>query len=907
MSRFYFLLAVVALASAPSAQPSAPGAWEPTFAVPGVYDFARGDAQGQVSAIAEAGDLLCVGGVFALIDFTPISNVACWDGTAWTALGGGTQGAVRALAFGPAGTLVVGGTFSHVLQPGGAELEVNGVAEWTGSAWRALGSGLGNDPADPRPVEVAALAAAPDGGLIVGGTFTRALLTDETVTEAAGLVRWTGTGWEPLGDVYAVGVQALAFDEAGLLYAGGQFFGSDALPSEGTGGVARWNGAAWAPLGQGVGDGVFAYVSALAPAPGGGVFVGGRFEAVSQSDGSAVRSRNVARWDGTQWTALGGGLTGTDGIVQSFAIAADGMYVGGDFTGAVQPSGDVIPARHLARWTGSGWEEAAAFENAYYGIQALTARADGSLLVGGSFASVAAPSGEPLPVSGLAELQADGRWAPITAISTRNGLNDFVTDLVADGCGSLFASGYFTAAGSLAANHLARWDGTEWSPLGSGVSGTVSVCYNDSTPTALAALGCGDVVVSGRFRTAHQPDGSEVTVNGIARWTGAQWEPLGGGTNGSVTALATDGDGVYVGGRFTEVYQPDGTAVQVRNLARWTGTAWEALGGIGATGETGVCNIPVSAIAPAPDGTLYVGGYFDEAFQSDGTAVSVRDVAQWTGTDWRPLGGGITPGFYTEVFALLLDPDDGLYVGGYFESVDQPDGSALSARGIARWTGTTWESLGDGVRYESVGSLALADQGIYASGAFSHVVQPDGSLLEVDGIARWDGTMWASLDEGLAFGGAGALAVQSDGRLVVGGGFGGPVGIPSPYLAVWNPAATTPTEDTPTAPDAFALDAYPQPVHCARHGPLRAAERRARYPPRLSTSSAARSPCSPTRTSQPGRTTWPSTRARCRAGSTSSDSRRRRASRRESSCSCGSLRRTGSAPAPARSSACRWR
>jgi hypothetical protein len=41
-----------------------------------------------------------------------------------------------------------------------------------------------------------------------------------------------------------------------------------------------------------------------------------------------------------------------------------------------------------------------------------------------------------------------------------------------DGHGpALFAAGWFTRAGAAAVNRIARWDGSSWAPLGSGVSG----------------------------------------------------------------------------------------------------------------------------------------------------------------------------------------------------------------------------------------------------------------------------------------------------------------------------------------------------------------------------------------------------------------------------------------------------
>ena len=39
--------------------------------------------------------------------------------------------------------------------------------------------------------------------------------------------------------------------------------------------------------------------------------------------------------------------------------------------------------------------------------------------------------------------------------------------------GELIAGGDFSSAGGVAANHIARWDGTAWSPLGTGTDGPV--------------------------------------------------------------------------------------------------------------------------------------------------------------------------------------------------------------------------------------------------------------------------------------------------------------------------------------------------------------------------------------------------------------------------------------------------
>jgi hypothetical protein len=58
---------------------------------------------------------------------------------------------------------------------------------------------------------------------------------------------------------------------------------------------------------------------------------------------------------------------------------------------------------------------------------------------------------------------------------------------------TLYAGGYFTKAGGVAATNIAKWDGSSWSALGSGIDGQVG---------ALAADGSGHLFVGGWFSLA---------------------------------------------------------------------------------------------------------------------------------------------------------------------------------------------------------------------------------------------------------------------------------------------------------------------------------------------------------------------------------------------------------------------
>src|SRR5262249_29084484 len=93
------------------------------------------------------------------------------------------------------------------------------------------------------------------------------------------------------------------------------------------------------------------------------------------------------------------------------------------------------------------------------------------------------------------------------------GANDYVYATVADGSGNLYIGGDFGLVGGAFAYHIAKWDGSHWTALGSGMSATVR---------ALAVSGS-DVYAGGDFWWATNSDGVVVKVNFVAKWNGSNW------------------------------------------------------------------------------------------------------------------------------------------------------------------------------------------------------------------------------------------------------------------------------------------------------------------------------------------------------------------------------------------------
>jgi hypothetical protein len=320
---------------------------------------------------------------------------------------------------------------------------------------------------------------------------------------------------------------------------------------------------------------------------GAALYAGGGFTTTG-----AVAASRVARWDGTTWSALGSGL---DGAVNALAVHDDGagpaLYAGGafDLTAGGPPDG-------IARWDGAAW---AAVGSGAFTVDSLGVYDDGggpALYAGGHFAS--------------GDLDTVARWDGSSWVALPDAprvVSDplvfpaqiFAFAVYDDGSGpALFAGGTMTHAGAGTANRIAKWDGTSWTPLGSGLSGgafggwvTSLVVHDDG--------GGPELYVGGEFTHA-----GGVPASRVARWDGSTWSAVGAGTNNIVHALASHDDGgatsLYAGGLFTLA-----GGASASRIARWDDSTWSALDS-GANGSVG-------ALARFDDGggpALFAGGSF---------------------------------------------------------------------------------------------------------------------------------------------------------------------------------------------------------------------------------------------------------------------------------------------------------
>lgn len=475
------------------------------------------------------------------------------------------------------------------------------------------------------------------------------------------------------------------------------------------------------------------YVYAAVLDASGNLYIGGEFTLV----GDVIANR-IAKWDGSRWSALGSGM---NGHVQALAVSGNSVYAGGDFTAATNSDGTVVTVHSIARWDGSRWS------------------ALGSEMVG-SVTALAVSGGE-VYAGGFGIYKWDGtRWSKLD--SGLGGGGGAVPSAMVSGLAvsesSLYAGGNFTTLTNsdgtvVTANSIARWDGSRWTALGSGINGTVR---------ALAVSG-GDLYVGGIFAMA---GGSP--ANCVARWDGSRWSVVGSGVynNGNfptrVYALAVAGSEVYVGGYFAMATNSGGVVVEANSIAKWDGNSWTALGtGLAYDWYGGT----VRALAVAGS-NVYAGGWFSAAGSR-----TAKNIAKWDGSSWASVGSG--SGMNNSVYGLALAGSD-LYAGGTFTAAGD---SAASC--IAKWNGSNWTALGSGMN-SAVLALAVAGSDVYAAGNFTMA-----GGLAAHYIAKWDGSSWSALGSGLSGGGVLALAMCG-GDLYAGGNFNVAGGKSANGMAKWD-------------------------------------------------------------------------------------------------------------------------
>ena len=307
----------------------------------------------------------------------------------------------------------------------------------------------------------------------------------------------------------------------------------------------------------------------------------------------------------------------------------------------------------------------------------------------------------------------------------------FYTDTASN---SLYVGGNFGYADNLDVNGIARWDGTAWDSLGSGITGCTFMCL----PVKAIAKYNGEIYAGGSF-----PNMGGIP-NRIAKWDGNNWSDISGGVQGIVSEFMVYNNELYVGGTFDTA----GT-VAANGLAKWNGTQWSDVYGLPNYFSPNQNSIMALEVY---NGELYVAGNFSDTG-------GYRDIVKYDGANWVPLENGILGGI-GGINTMVVYKGE-LYVGGlFYKSAGNVDDN------IMKWNGSNWSEVAGGVDplNGQVYDMIVYNGELYVVGEFLSA-----GGVPANRIAKWDGTEWCGL--GSSFDNTILAVGVLNNMLYIGGGF----------------------------------------------------------------------------------------------------------------------------------------
>jgi uncharacterized delta-60 repeat protein len=510
----------------------------------------------------------------------------------------------------------------------------------------------------------------------------------------------------------------------------------------------------------------------------GKILVAGSFSTYEGATSESIIRLNP---DGSKDTSFSSG-TGFNNSVYAIAVQADGkILVGGFFTaynGATEnsiirlnPDG----SKDTSFSTGTGFDES---------VNAIAVQADGKILVGGDFTTYKGAI-----ENRIIRLNPDG--SKDTSFIAGTGFDDLVSAIAVQADGKILLGGIFTAYNGATENRIIRLNpnGSKDSSFstGTGFNGTVKVIAIqadskilvggdsgiirlnangsidnsfstgsgfDSTVRVIAIQADSKILVGGNFSTYNG-----ATENRIIRLNtdGSKDSSLSTGTGivGSIFAIAVQADGKIIMGGFFSIYNGD----SANNIIRLNTNGSKDISFGTGTGF----NDKINAVKVQADGKILVGGIFT-AYKGGAEKSIIRlntngskDASFITGTG---IDGSIT--------AIAVQADGKIIMGGFFENYNGD-----STKNIIRLNadGSKDASFISGTSFNGwVYTIAVqADGKILVGGNFqTYNGATQNSIIRLN----TDGSKDSSFNTGAGFNNfVWKIALQADGKILVGGSF----------------------------------------------------------------------------------------------------------------------------------------
>jgi hypothetical protein len=243
-------------------------------------------------------------------------------------------------------------------------------------------------------------------------------------------------------------------------------------------------------------------------------------------------------------------------------------------------------------------------------------------------------------------------------------------------------------------------------------------------------------------------------ISSVSQAQTHEWFSLSEEVNESVTDLTIFQGKLIVAGAFTQT----GT-VSNNNIAAWDGANWSNLG----TGFPATMTSVVNEIIVHSDSLFVVG-----LEMTSGGIVVTNKIEVWDGMNWTNIGQA------NDIINTIEIYDGEVYVAGKFDTID-----GIQAKGIAKWNGSVWENLGDGLRYNSIYSNVI-DLHVYDNVLFATGIIDSAGDISCEGVAFWNGSTWLTIPSASFLSNYNMFMVEWNGELL----FGSTAYVGPDYLSV---------------------------------------------------------------------------------------------------------------------------
>jgi uncharacterized delta-60 repeat protein len=410
-------------------------------------------------------------------------------------------------------------------------------------------------------------------------------------------------------------------------------------------------------------------------------------------------------------------------------------------------------------------------------VRVIVVQADGKILLGGEFTTLAPKGGATVTRNHIARLNSDGTLD--TAFNPN--ANGIILSIAVQPDGKILAGGYFTNIGGQTRNRIARLDAT------TGLADSFNPDSNNAVG-AIAVQADGKILVGGSFNGAN-------SIGGQARNYMARLDPATGLSDSFdphaalvVDEIVVQADGkILVAGGFASI------GGQVRNRMARLDPATGLADSFDPNANSYVLGIAVQA-----DGKILAGGEFTSIGGQARHNIARLDATTGLADSFDPSANGAD----SAVFAVEVQTDGKILACGSFASIG---GQARNY--IARLDATT--GLADSFNPNANGvvfSIAVqADGKILAGGGFNGANSIGGQTRNRIARLETDGRLDQTLDLSEVGTVVLATAVQPNGKILIGGNFTSVLGVARNNMARLNPDGTL---DTAFDPNASGPDAY---------------------------------------------------------------------------------------------------